>query len=264
MTFESASFLSLSHQGAFCDWLPRARKSALATDDPIRDGLASLSRFFIGDSSMGETLQRVVELAAVAVPPASYTGITMLVDDKVATSIFSDPEVPEIDQAQYTAGSGPCLDAFREGVVHRIPSTEREDRWPKFCRSALQHGIHSTLSLPLLVGNKSVGALNLYSKQEDGFSADDEANAESFALQSAVVLANAQAYWDARTMSEGLTEAMRSRATIEQAKGILMAQSNIPPDSAFDMLVRASQRENRKLRDVAQGLVDRHSGQDTP
>jgi GAF domain-containing protein len=231
------------------------------SEDPIRDSLATLSRFFIGDSTMGDTLQRVVELAAVAVPPAAYTGISMLVDDRATTSVFSDPEVSEIDQAQYAAGTGPCLNAFRDGKVYRIPSTERDERWPEFCRTALQHGIQSTLSLPLLVGEDSVGALNFYSRGEDAFSEDDQEYGEAFALQAAVVLANAQAYWDARTLSERLSDAMRSRADIEQAKGILMAQSKVGPERAFDMLRIASQRENRKLREIAREIVDRHSGE---
>jgi GAF domain-containing protein len=234
------------------------------SDDPIRESLATLSRFFIGDTTMGDTLQRVVELATVAVPPAAYTGISMLMDDKVTTSFFSDPEVPEIDQAQYEAGTGPCLDSFRDGEVYGIPSTERDGRWPDFSRVAFEHGIRSTLSLPLMVGDGAVGALNFYSTAEDGFSDEDQQNGQTFALQAAVVLANAQAYWDARTMSEHLNEAMRSRATIEQAKGILMAQSNVGPDAAFAMLRGASQRENRKLRDMAQELVDRHSGAAVP
>lgn len=54
-----------------------------------------------------------------------------------------------------------------------------------------------------------------------------------------------------------LDEAMRSRAVIEQAKGILMARSQLSPDEAFDMLRRVSQRENRKLRDIAADLVER-------
>jgi GAF domain-containing protein len=230
------------------------------SDDPTRDGLSALSRFFVGDATMGDTLQRVIDLAVVAVPPVAYTGISMLVDGKVTTSVFSDPEVPEIDEAQYRANSGPCVDAFRDGVVYAIPSTERDDRWPEFSRAALAHGVRSTLSLPLLVGEGSVGALNFYSTQEDGFSDEDQRNSETFALQAAVVLANAQAYWDARTLNEHLAEAMRSRATIEQAKGILMAQSNVGPDAAFELLRSASQRENRKLREIAQDLVDRHSG----
>ena len=51
---------------------------------------------------------------------------------------------------------------------------------------------------------------------------------------------------------------MRSRAVIEQAKGILIARSpEITPDKAFDVLRRASQRENVKLREIAQRIVDR-------
>jgi AmiR/NasT family two-component response regulator len=50
---------------------------------------------------------------------------------------------------------------------------------------------------------------------------------------------------------------MVSRATIEQAKGILMAQSAMTSEAAFEMLREASQRENRKIREIAQELVER-------
>lgn len=61
-------------------------------------------------------------------------------------------------------------------------------------------------------------------------------------------------------LSENLAEAMKSRATIEQAKGILMAQKPMTPDQAYDVLRMASQRENRKLREIARELVERHGG----
>lgn len=47
---------------------------------------------------------------------------------------------------------------------------------------------------------------------------------------------------------------------IEQAKGILMAQSNCTADEAFAMLRAASQRSNVKVRDLAQEIVGRVSG----
>ena len=55
----------------------------------------------------------------------------------------------------------------------------------------------------------------------------------------------------------GLRKAMETRATIEQAKGILMAAEHCTPEEAFDVLVRASQRENRKLAVIAAGIVER-------
>ena len=55
---------------------------------------------------------------------------------------------------------------------------------------------------------------------------------------------------------DDLRAALRTRPTIEQAKGILMARHGCSPEQAFEMLKEASQRSNRKLHAVAQGIVD--------
>ncbi len=49
---------------------------------------------------------------------------------------------------------------------------------------------------------------------------------------------------------------MSSRAVIEQAKGVLMAQRKIRADVAFDLLREVSQRANVKLHLVAQAVID--------
>jgi AmiR/NasT family two-component response regulator len=48
------------------------------------------------------------------------------------------------------------------------------------------------------------------------------------------------------------------RATIEQAKGILMARHAIDADRAFDLLRAHSQHNGHKLVDIAQAIVDSH------
>lgn len=53
----------------------------------------------------------------------------------------------------------------------------------------------------------------------------------------------------------GLKAALVSRATIDQARGILIARFRISPDGAFDLLVRWSQDRNIKLRAIAEALV---------
>ena len=58
-----------------------------------------------------------------------------------------------------------------------------------------------------------------------------------------------------RAENEELRAALESRATIEQAKGIVMATMHCTPDEAFDLLRQQSQHENRKLRDIARDLV---------
>ena len=64
-------------------------------------------------------------------------------------------------------------------------------------------------------------------------------------------------YWDARELSENLTEAIKTREVISQAVGILMVTSGRTPEDAFQILASASQRENRKVRDIAAEVVTR-------
>jgi response regulator NasT len=53
-----------------------------------------------------------------------------------------------------------------------------------------------------------------------------------------------------------LREALGTRPVIDQAKGMLIASHGCSPEEAFQMLSAASQRENRKLREVAEAMVD--------
>jgi GAF domain-containing protein len=225
-------------------------------DSPLADSLATLSRFFVGDGTLADTLTRVSELTVEAIPAAELVGITMPVEGRHRTAVFTDPTAPEVDQAQYDTGEGPCLEAFQDQRVTAIESTLEDGKWPEFRRTAAAHGIHSTLSFPLVVDRKSVGAMNLYARTERAFSDHDADTGMQFAAQAAIVLANAQAYWDAHELSTQLGEALAHRAVIEQAKGILMASRRCSPDDAFQILVTASQRENVKLRAIAQRMVD--------
>jgi GAF domain-containing protein len=229
----------------------------MAGETPVWSGVDALAQFLVSETTVQQALQQLVELSAEAVPVASYAGMSLLVEDRVETSVYSDLEVLEIDQAQYDAGEGPCLQSFRDSEVYEVPSTDSDQRWPQFSRAAAERGIRSTLSLPLVAGQSAMGALNFYADREDAFADRDRQIAHSFATHSAAVLANVQAYADAQQLSEQLQEALRSRAAIEQAKGILMGAVDVDADAAFDMLRLASQRENRKLREIAEEIVAR-------
>jgi GAF domain-containing protein len=225
------------------------------SESPLSESLSELSRFFVGDGTVEETLVRVSELTVDAIPAAGLVGLTLVVEGRNRTAVFTDPTSPEIDQAQYDAGEGPCLDAMRDAEVYGIDSTKEDGPWPAFRAAALARGIHSTLSLPLVVDRWSIGAMNLYAYEPYAFGPADVEAGSVFAGQAAIVLANARAYWDAHSLSERLGEAMRNRAVIEQAKGMLMAAQGCDEDQAFALLVQASQRENVKVREIARRIV---------
>ena len=62
----------------------------------------------------------------------------------------------------------------------------------------------------------------------------------------------------------GLQQAVASRDVIGQAKGILMERERLTADQAFDVLRRASQHVNLKLRDVAERVTETGERPPTP
>jgi len=221
----------------------------------LSKGLVAMARFFVGDGTLRETLQRIADLAVEAVPGADMAGMTMLVEGRAKTAVFTDETSPEIDAAQYETGIGPCLDSFRHQQVYRIDFMEKDRQWPPFSEAAGAHGIQSSMSVPLVARHEGVGALNFYSRSTEAFSDADVELGLQFATQAASVLANSQAYWDAHHLTQDLVTAMTSRTTVEQAKGIVMGSRGCNAEEALQVLVRTSQRENRKLREIAEEMV---------
>jgi len=216
--------------------------------------LLSLSRLEPDDRSLLPVLQRVADLAVAQLDGCDMAGVTLVRGERPTTAVFTEAEAPEIDQAQYDTGRGPCVDAFRTGEILRIDDTTTDDRWPEFAVAAADHGVRSTLSLPLHTDDTVLGALNLYSRQVGSFDDNDQI-VGVFVAHAATSLANATAFAAAQVLSEQLQEALASRAVIEQAKGIIMAEHQLDADSAFEILKVRSQDSNRKLRDIAAGVV---------
>lgn len=227
------------------------------------DSVGMLAQYLLGDDTLGDTLTRILELACDALP-ADLAGITTIVEGRPSTAVFTDDAAPRIDAHQYVGRSGPCVEAFRWQSTIRIDSVPDDRRWPQFTEVAAEFGVRSTLSLPLSARGEALGALNLYARASHAFAAPEEQLGTRFASQASVVLANARAYSESRELNENLRQALASRSTIDYAIGIVMAGGGQDPDEAFQVLVRASQREHRKLRAVAAELVERTARRNPP
>jgi transcriptional regulator with GAF, ATPase, and Fis domain len=231
-------------------------EAPLIIRDELAAAVADLSQTLLEERDLGETLKHVVDLAVAAVPGCSGSSVTLLDEHGTPSTAVSTSElVDRVDQRQYEVGEGPCLDAARKMRQNLVDLREADDRWPDFTENATKAGFKSFLATPLMAGGEGIGALNLYSIDDDGFDRLDTAIVDVFAAQASVALANAQVYARCRSLTEQLTEAMASRAAIEQAKGALMATQKVDEDAAFDLLRQQSQRSNQKLRDVAVALL---------
>ena len=224
------------------------------TLDPLV-AFAELGRMKLGERDLQAVLGRVAELARQTLPGVAGASVTLVESDRAFTAAFSGQLALDLDETQYQYGFGPCLEVAQSAGTVTVPDMAAETRWPAFARQALAAGVHSSLSVALPLQEAVLGALNIYATQPAAFDQDGIEMARTFAGYAAVAIANARLYQNTATLAEDMRRAMETRAVIEQAKGILVAQQHCTPEQAFELLTRLSQTTHRKLRDCAADLV---------
>lgn len=208
-----------------------------------------------GADTVQGTLQRIVDLAAATVDGCDAAGVLVIGDDAPSTAAASDEVVSLLDQAQIELDQGPCLDAAVGGATFYAGDLLDDDRWPAFAAVAVDAGIRSVLAYSLSALRPS--ALNLYARLPAAFGVTDRAQGQLFATLARLALDSAEERAAGEERAENLAEALKTREVIGQAQGILMEREQISAEQAFDILRRASQRMNVKLRDVARDVVDK-------
>jgi GAF domain-containing protein len=226
--------------------------------DPLAALTANLSetaQILFSAGSVHSTLEQVVAVAVHTIEGCDFAGLFLVEGDVVVTPVHTDPVVEEIDELQRVSGEGPCLAAIAQRVMVYGDDLHGDERWPNFGPAAAVLGIRSALALPLTT-NGTIGAVNLYARYPAAFGVVDRAKGVILASLASVALTAAHSLEDEERRIENLHSALSSREVIGQAQGILMERERIAADQAFDVLRRASQFLNIKLREVAQTLVD--------
>jgi ANTAR domain-containing protein/GAF domain-containing protein len=234
------------------------------------DSLSELSRdvtesaqVLFTAGSVDRTLSSVVDLAVATIDGCDLAGVFLLDGNVVTTPAHTDPLVIATDVLQHRVGEGPCLDAIAHRMAFYAEDLSGGDqRWPTFCPQAAALGLRSVLALPLSA-NDHLGAINLYAHLPIAFGVVDRAKAAILASLASLALSVAQSHEDEERRAFGLEAALSTREVIGEALGILMERERISADQAFDVLRRASQHLNVKLREIAQNLVDTGENPDT-
>ncbi|HYZ08667.1 MAG TPA: GAF and ANTAR domain-containing protein [Pseudonocardiaceae bacterium] len=219
---------------------------------------AELQELLLATDNVEDFLRDLAVLAARSVTQGLSCGITLKRDGRPYTVANSDDRAARCDEMQYGQGHGPCLDAIRTGEIILVEDLVEEERWGDYRTSVLAHGVRSSLSLPLSDGIP--GALNFYASRPRAFGETEREYAQRFASEASRALALATRMARQSELTTQLEAALASRATIDQAIGIIMAQNRCDADQGFDLLRAASQNRNVKLRTVAAEIVTAVSG----
>ena len=239
--------------------LSARQASADAAD--LRAGIDDLAGLVADSRGLPEMLAEVSTFAVRAIPGADGAGVTLLrvdrLDNMVEALAASASFVAEIDEIQYvTLKEGPCITAALQGRTVRSGSLGGEKMWPRFGPRVGRLGVHSALSLPLLLSGRVIGAINVYAHGKDVFDEHAAELGELFARPAAVAVHNAQVLAHATTLTAQLQTALSTRPVIDQAIGLIRGRSGRSAEEAFAQLRAISQAEHRKLAEVAQQIID--------
>ncbi|MYW94174.1 GAF and ANTAR domain-containing protein [Amycolatopsis rubida] len=217
----------------------------------LSETLGAIARTLQAEPDVDATLAAIVKAAVDHVEGAEFAGISLLERGRAIRTVAPTEEVvTEIDAVQYRTQQGPCVDAIADHHVYRTGDLAAEDRWPDFAPVAAEFGARSMLSYRLFVTDTTLGALNLYSREQEAFSGQTEDDGRMFATHAAIALVGAQTEADLRA-------ALEHRDVIGMAKGILMQRHDLDDEiRAFRVLVEASQNSNMKLHRVAAWLIE--------
>ena len=232
-----------------------------ADQDDLRAGLRGLAGMVAGARGVFELLGEVAGFAAEAIPGVDGAGVALIEVGKGLPTLQSTAAtagfVHTIDAVQYDElREGPCITCMQSRRATVSGSLGADDRWPHFGGRIARMGVHSALSLPLIVGQHVIGAINCYADGQDAFGEHAVLLGSQFAGPAAVSIYNAGLLAGARSRAEKLEQALDHRAVIDQAVGIIRSRSGVSAEVAFNRLVQMSQNGNVKLRVVAARLVD--------
>ena len=222
------------------------------TDELARD---AAELFACNDNSPLRSLHQLTELVARTVPGCSGTTATLWEVDEVVAMAATHPDLAVLAERQFTTGHGPIIDALRSGEPSAIPDTVRKDRWPEFSVAALAAGVRSSTTIVHQYDSMSL-TLSLYGVRPNAFDPGQLPLASLLAAFGAATMAGAAEHVSVQRTATQLQEAVRSRAVVDQARGILMQLLGCDGDEAFERLRRTSQTQHVKLTEVARRVVE--------
>jgi GAF domain-containing protein len=231
-----------------------ADEARLLSPDLVVDHLQDL---VLKTQDVKEMLDELAEFSTVTLadPANAFCSITLIQRKKPVTVASSAESAVSLDETQYSNGDGPCLSAIRKQVVVHVPDLSYERRWPAYTVAALEAGVGSSLSVPLVLEGEAEAGLNLYSTRSHGFTAEDISMVETYSYHASKALRLAVRISQLAEAKTNLTAALESRTTIDLATGAIMAQNRCGQETAITILKIASNTRNVKLRDIAASVV---------
>lgn len=204
-------------------------------------------------------LRQALDLACDVAPETVGCSVTTIDDGHYRTPLYSDGLALDLDWAQYASGDGPCMAAAREHRQQNFHAESDSERFPGFTEAALERGVHSSISLPL-IGTDQPSAINLYAWSRSAFD-DERPQAVAGLLARCVSALLVRPDVPVRPAEAPVTaddvKAAQARARlITDAEEALMSRHGLSRSQALSRLMERSKVEYRSIFQIAQEVLD--------
>jgi hypothetical protein len=210
----------------------------------LRDGTAH--------AAQPDLLNRAVRLGHDIAPGTVGCSVTEVDGDGCRTPVASSPLALELDEAQYADSTGPCITAAGDRQPQQIGVMTAESRFPAFVAVAAQHGVRSSLSLPI-AGRALPSALNVYSTQDSAFASAEVRRAAD--LLSRVIGAIGTAPDPSEHAGPDVAAARAAGDRVSAAIDLLVRRRDLDRAGAFAVLVAESCDRGVGVHAVAEKLL---------
>jgi GAF domain-containing protein len=171
----------------------------------------------------------------------------------------SDEAGRQLEEAQSSAGQGPCYESYVYAREVLSSDVHTDGRWPEL-RARLSRQVRAVAGTPILLGGSPVGTLNVYRDEPVEWDKSDINALTAYSGLVAEVLAAALAAQERGIVADQLQYALDYRVVIERAVGYLMGAHHLDAVTAFDLLRKRARDSRRRVAEVATDVLGGSTG----
>jgi len=213
--------------------------------------LNKISRAIVSDLYLEDILKLIVTLTA-NVMKAKVCNVWLIDDKKQEFNIKATQSMHQeyLNKRTIKLNEGIVGLVAREKKPKLIFDVLKEEQY-KEKKLARKEGLVSMASIPMMVKDKVIGVLNVYTNKPYEFTKAEISLLSTIANQAAVAIEKTELIVRTKIIQEELD----TRKKTERAKGILMEERNINESEAFSLIRKSSMDKRISMKEIAEAII---------
>ncbi|SFB19900.1 GAF domain-containing protein [Amycolatopsis marina] len=228
-----------------------------ATQTSMADSLAVITASLVGGHDSSDVL-RLVTSAGQDLLGSAATGV-MVVDPRGGLEVVaaSDERARFVELLQSHTKEGPCPDCIRSGEIVQVDDiTEHRRRWPEFTEAARKAGYLAVLAVPMKLGDRTVGGLNLLHTTVTKPASWQLRLAQTLADLVVLSLSQERDLRRSSRLAEQTLTALNDRVLVAHAVGLIAGTLDIDPHQARTALAAYAVGQGRPAPEIARAIAE--------